>query len=306
MRQIKYFLKLLIPRIILEYRKAFLAKKTKKRGEIIRSHFLSLNKSNLNMETLQIVEYFEDNPFSVFPYTYTKKYKSSDIKVCDDVSCTMKYVIHKSHKLYFPGNFNCEEVRDYYNGILREQDEDSPHKYETPEYTVQKGDIIADIGSAEGMWALENAEKAERIYLFECDNNWIQALKKTFEPWKEKTIIVNKYVSNITKGNDITLDDFLNNNRINFIKADIEGAEIKLLKGAQKTLTNQKGIKLLLCTYHRQNDEADIKEFLKKHNSSVETSKGYMIYIFDENLDFPYVRRGLIRAKTTANHHDRF
>jgi len=51
-------------------------------------------------------------------------------------------------------------------------------------------------------------------------------------PWKEKVVIVNKFISNTTEDNHITLDDFLAGNKIDFIKADIEGAERKLLKGA--------------------------------------------------------------------------
>jgi 16S rRNA A1518/A1519 N6-dimethyltransferase RsmA/KsgA/DIM1 with predicted DNA glycosylase/AP lyase activity len=35
-----------------------------------------------------------------------------------------------------------------------------------------------------------------RIYMFEYDKEWIAALETTFEPYKDKVEIINKYVSN--------------------------------------------------------------------------------------------------------------
>ena len=40
---------------------------------------------------------------------------------------------------------------------------------------------------------LENyVDVASKIYLFECDPVWIEALEKTFEPYKDKVVIVPK------------------------------------------------------------------------------------------------------------------
>lgn len=133
----------------------------------------------------------------------------------------MKYVIHEKKRLYFPKDWEIENIRSYYNNLCIEQDKDSPHRYETDRFVVQEGDVIADVGAAEGIWALHNAEKAEKIYLFECDKKWIATLQKTFEPWKEKYVIIDKYVSNTNDDKNVTLDSFLRKKRINFIKADI-------------------------------------------------------------------------------------
>jgi hypothetical protein len=209
----------------------------------------------------------------------------------------MKYVFHYGKKMYFPKTWNDDSICDYYNGLLIEQDINSPHRYETPDFCVKDGDVIADIGAAEGIWALTYAEKAAKIYLFECEAQWIKALEKTFEPWKEKVVMINKYISNVTDENKITLDEFLCGRSINFIKADIEGAEIQLLEGAKDVLTKQNNLKLLLCAYHRKNDDVLLKQYLEKYGFQTEYSNGYMLFIPDPDLDEPYIRRGLIRAK---------
>jgi hypothetical protein len=93
---------------------------------------------------------------------------------------------------------------------------------------------------------LTYAEQAKKIYLFECNPEWLQALQKTFEPWKDKIAIINKYVSDISDGINITLDDCFENETINFVKADIEGYELKLLDGGIKTLSREKDIKHII------------------------------------------------------------
>jgi hypothetical protein len=226
----------------------------------IRKYFLNLNHNEQDTEISEIINYFESNAFSVFPYDFTKKYNPDDINVFIDKSCNMKYILHDNKRMYFPRKWNLVSIRNYYNGLCIEQDKDSPHRYETPDYIVKQGDIIADIGAAEGIWALTYADKADKIYLFECDPGWIKALRKTFKPWRNKVFIINKYVTNISGGKDrISLDDYIQDGRINFIKADIEGAEIQLLEGAKKVLLAQDDLKLLLCAYHRKNDEILLK-----------------------------------------------
>jgi hypothetical protein len=271
-------------------------------NEKIKTYFASLNREEQDAEVLEVIRYFEKNPITVFPYDFTRNYNPEEINVFLDQSCHMKYVLHDNKRLYFPKYWSYASVRNIYDYFIRiEQDENSPHRYETPDYVVKKGDVIADVGASEGIWALTYAEQAGKIYLFECNPMWVEALKKTFEPWKDKVFIINKYVSNVSTGVNITLDDFIQDGKINFIKADIEGAEIQLLEGAKKTLAAQEDVKLLLCAYHRQNDAVVLKEYLENENFSTEYSKGYMVFLFDNELDVPYIRRGLIRAKKRNN-----
>jgi hypothetical protein len=264
----------------------------------IKRYFLDLDKSKQDKELVRIIEHLEAGfPLSVFPYPFPYQYDPGDIETFYDASCNMKYVLHCGKRMYFPETWNYEAIRGYHNSLLIEQDPESPHRYETPDFRVKDGDAIADIGAAEGIWALTYAEKAAKIYLFECEAQWISALEKTFEPWKEKVAIVNKYISNVTDKNNVTLDDFLCGRPINVIKADIEGAEMQLLEGAENVLTNQNDLKLLLCTYHRKDDDARFKTHLEKRGFQTEYSNGYMLlFMYDPDLDEPYTRRGLIRA----------
>ncbi|MDR0305576.1 MAG: FkbM family methyltransferase [Chitinispirillales bacterium] len=263
-------------------------------GTKIRNYFLQLNKQEEFEEIKNIVEFFEKNPFSVYPYNFIYKYDCPYVFRDDD--CKMYYVMHYNKKLYMPAEWDKEQTADYYRWLCIEQDIDSPHKYETENYKVKKGDVIADIGTAEGLWALENVEKASKVYLFECEKIWIQALQKTFEPYKEKVEIVNKFVSNVTAKSKITIDDFFKTSKINFIKADIEGAERELLLGARNTLQCQNDMKILLCTYHKENDEVVFKEILEEYGFTTEYSKGYMLFWSDKKLKKPYLRKGLVRG----------
>jgi len=275
-----------------EYRKKFY-----ERGERIRHYFLSLNPNKQELEIRKIIEYFKENNFSVFPYDFTQKYRVLKVKSFYDKVCGMHYVLHNGKRMYFPKSWTAQQGKNYYKMLCMEQDENSPHRYETVDFSPKNGDVIVDVGAAEGIWALTYAEVAKKIYLFECDPGWEQALQKTFEPYKEKTIMVNKYVSDKSDGENITLDDYFDNETINFIKADIEGYELKLLKGMANILTKEKDIKLLLCAYHNQKDEEELKIGLEKFGFYAECSKGYMLFAEDENLEPPYLRRGLVRAR---------
>jgi len=263
----------------------------------IRNYFLQLDKQSQPEEIKEIIDFFHKNLFSIFPYEFIHKYELP--KVLYDNDCKMHYILHKSKKLYMPSVWSENECANYYKGLCIEQDVDSPHRYEVENYMVKEGDVIADIGAAEGIWALENAEKASKIYLFECEGKWIEALQKTFEPYNEKVEIINKFISNVTEKNEVTFDNFFNGHKINFVKADIEGTEREFLQGAKNILQNQNDIKLLICTYHKENDEIALKEMLEKYDFSTEYSKGYMLFLYSygKELKEPYIRRGLIRAK---------
>jgi len=299
-KTLKQIIKWCIPYGLVECRRQYINRKIAKaeyyRGvkeERIRNYFLSLKQSEQEQEVQDIIEYFKENPFSVYPYAFANKYEGNAFY---DKSCGMHYVIHKKKKLYLPKDMTKELAYEYYRGLCIEQDENSPHRYETEGFIVKEGDVIADVGAAEGIWALTYAELAKKIYLFECDSRWLQALQKTFEPWKEKIVIVDKYVSDINYKQNVTLDGFFGRNRIDFIKADIEGTEIKLLEGSKNLLSANSNLKLLLCAYHKKNDAAEIKAILEKNGFKTEFSKRYMLFIYDTKLEEPYIRRGLVRA----------
>jgi precorrin-6B methylase 2 len=252
--------------------------------------------NNQTIERKEIIDFLKNNSFSIFPYNFIKKYNYKDVIVHTDNDCDMKYVLQDNKRLYFKKSWKDKKIKKYYNSLLMEQDIDSPHRYEYSDFRVQKGDIVVDVGAAEGNFALSIVEEAERIYLFEVDESWSDALKMTFAPWKEKVVVVNKYVSDISDSNCVRLDDFLEGKQINFLKADVEGAELSILKGAKIILSTQKSIKIAICTYHKQNDVEDLNQMLVNYDFHTEFSKGYMIFIYDKTIAPPYLRKGLIRA----------
>ena len=62
--------------------------------------------------------------------------------------------------------------------------------------------------------------------------------------------------------NTLTLDEFYNE-KISFIKMDIEGYELRALKGARKTIVDFKP-KLAICLYHKALDIFEITSFIKQ------------------------------------------
>jgi len=69
-----------------------------------------------------------------------------------------------------------------------------------------------------------------------------------------------------------TIDNIVQDEKVDFIKLDVEGAEFSALKGAQKTIQKYKPI-LAICIYHRARDWYLISEFI------LSLEKGYKIYL---------------------------
>jgi hypothetical protein len=247
-------------------------------------------------EVMKIIKYLRYNPLAIFPYKFTKKYNKRNINVFYDNTCSMHYVLHDNKKLYFRRDWDKAYIQECYNGLLLEQDINSPHRYEFGDFQVKSGDIVVDIGAAEGNFALSVIEKVKKIYLFEVEKEWIEVLNKTFLPWKEKVCIINKFVTSYSDENCDKLDGFFLDTKIDFLKIDIEGAEIDALLGAKEILSQKTDIKIAICTYHKQSHAQEIKKICENSGFSTKFSCGYMIFYHDILLAPPYLRRGLIRA----------
>jgi hypothetical protein len=225
-----------------------------------------------------------------YPGNFELSYKNRDIPILKDEDCGLIYVMHNGKRLYCLRESSEEEFRNYYRGLITEQDEDSPHRY-VNSYQDLSGKVLLDIGSAEGIFALDTIEYVDYAYLFECEEQWIEALEKTFEQWKDKITIIRKYIGEKTGDGWITIDDFLQEHRESnlFIKMDIEGAEMKALKGAIQTMRTAKDLDMAVCTYHNKKDADEISRFFAGENFEYALSKGYLFMNF-------HMRRGVIRA----------
>ena len=158
--------------------------------------------------------------------------------------------------------------------------------------TVEKDDVIIDAGAWIGDFSAYASIKGAVVYAFEPSKNTFIYLEKTKE--------INSNIHAINKGlgdkpgfeylsidlensgkNSInhenenseeieltTLDKFVKDNKINkvdFIKADIEGFERNMIIGAKETL-KRFGPKLAICTYHLPDDRDTIKRLILEAN----------------------------------------
>jgi len=263
----------------------------------ILEYYFSLPRNEVNEEQREVLKYLENNPLTIFPYPFSDNYSPDKIEVHHDTSSGMHFVIQDGRKLFFRRNWGKKRIRRAFADLSREQDHDSPHRYLSDDFTLGENDILADIGAAEGNFSLSLIEKVKKIYLVEYDREWINALKHTFEPWKEKVVIIEKYVSGRDDEKHISLNTLLKNYPdITFLKIDVDGSEKQLLDGASLVLSSGVSLKIALCTYHRNDDEKDFTYILREKGFIVKPSGGYMIHFYDKKMKAPYLRRGLIRA----------
>ena len=216
------------------------------------------------------------------------QYENVSIEIFIDQENKMPFIIHHNKRLYFPLKYK-DNIENIYKTLLIEQDEKSAHRY-VDSYTIFNGKIMLDIGAAEGILALEVIDYVDYLYIFECEHDWINALKATFSPWENKVEVIEKFVSDIDDENNITLDSFFRDKNIDniFIKMDIEGAEYKALQGASFVLSNAKNLDFSICLYHHEDDYIVIPEYLEKYGYKCVTTKGYLL------IDW-WLRKGVIR-----------
>ncbi len=263
----------------------------------ILEYFASLPENEVNDEQREVLRYLDNNPVKIFPYSFYDNYSPEKIEVMFDPQTGMRYVLQEGKRLYFKKRWGEKRIKRAYSDLLREQDINSPHRYLTESFTVGNDDVIADIGAAEGNFSLSVIEKIRKVYIFEYDNEWIEALKATFAPWAEKVEIINKYISDSDDGSHIRFDTFYKNKKdITFLKIDVDGAEAIVLNSCSEVFKTPEPFKIALCTYHKNNDEKDFTLLLRNHGFSITPSKGYMIHYYDKKMNAPWLRRGLIRA----------
>lgn len=171
--------------------------------------------------------------------------------------------------------------------------------YELGDVKVTSDDVVFDLGANHGVFSVYAASRGAEVYAFEPTPE----LKKTIERQSELnngaillapyavSDVCGKtqfYISNSTSVNglaehdqylsdevvsaitvdQITIDEFVKQNkipRVDFIKADIEGAERLMLRGAQETL-RKFAPKLALCTYHLPDDKEVMTDLILKAN----------------------------------------
>lgn len=254
-------------------------------------------KDSVSDQEREVLEFLRHNSCHTYPYEFTKKYSSRNIKVNRDGPSGMKYVMSDGKKLFMKSGWRDSAIRRGLKNLLLEQDPLSPHRYLTDTFDVSPDDVVADIGCADGNFGLMVIDRIKHLYLFEVDPLWIDALQKTFEPWRDKVTIVNKMVSDRNDEQNISIDEFVREHPITFIKGDLEGYEEIVLSGASALLSSDTPLKVVITTYHTQDHGQTLHDTLVGAGFRCRYSHGYMILKNQGNLKPPYLRRGLLYAE---------
>lgn len=157
------------------------------------------------------------------------------------------------------------------------------------------GSVVLDCGANFGTFSAYAASKYCRCYAFEPTPELWPLLHEYAELYPGKIIPVesalsdqdgtaifhvssyscgaNSLLNRVQSRNEIevstiTIDSFVEQNQletVDFIKADIEGAERMMLAGAQKTLAKY-APRLSICTYHFPDDKMVLTELILKAN----------------------------------------
>ena len=186
------------------------------------------------------------------------------------------------------------------------------NQYSYKDCKVEKGDFVIDAGGCWGDTSLIFSSivgSKGKIFTFEFFDDNLNILKENFSHNKNlseniilteqplynksnKILYLNHACADITtltenKNNShryktICIDDFVEKNKvekIDFIKMDIEGCELKALQGATNTLKKYKP-KLAIAAYHKYEDYYEIPKFLNELNA------GYKFYFANYTLGF--------------------
>lgn len=247
-------------------------------------------------EVAGIIEYIgRERKVDLISYDFVREYQTLPVMVYLDDGSGMRYVPYKGRRMFFPRGWDEEKIRGYYRSVVMEQDARSPHCYSHESCGVRKGDIVVDAGAAEGIFALEHIDRVDKLYLIEADQAWIEALEQTFREDRDKVRIIYGFLDSYDEGQHVSIDMLLKGEELNYIKMDIEGAEISALMGASKTLESSRNLRCAICSYHRREDEQHIRSILEGHGFTVGTSKGYMCpdWTMEAWLDAE-LRRGIV------------
>lgn len=168
--------------------------------------------------------------------------------------------------------------------------------YEFNNVTLCAGDIVLDLGSNSGVFSALAASRGCLSYAFEPTLEMRNVIEEHSKMNGGKINVIPMAVSdkdgevtfNIAEDDDgsntistrlgkvkeqrtvkcISIDSFVKQQklqRVDFIKADIEGAERKMIEGAKKTLMMY-APKLAICTYHYKDDPEVLEKMIKAAN----------------------------------------
>jgi hypothetical protein len=267
------------------------------RRKAVLDFYKNIPGKELAPEIREGLKYLRWNKYTPFPYYWAKKYENILPDVLIDEGNKHLFVMYEGKRMYFPSGFSKSAVTWSVRAARREQDPLSPHLYLTGDFQPDPDSVIIDAGVAEGNFALSVVERAKRLYLIECDPGWMEALRLTFEPWKGKVVLVEKFMSDSPGETTTSIDHLLEDGEQGpvFIKLDIEGFEQKAIHGMDKLLKSGRPVKMDVCTYHHPGDFTEIKALLEDRGFTCSPTEGSVLFF--HKGEEPSFRKVLIRAQ---------
>ena len=211
--------------------------------------------------------------------TIASKYIDKVSRIKNEYEVTFK---NFEGTLFWPSTFSIDRIDQI---VAETFDKNDWHYYQKKHTEIEQGEILLDVGTAEGLMPLTVIDKCQHIYMIEPSVAFCNTLQNTFKAQADKTTIFNYAVGNedgmisfdensldgtISKERNVNLSTipiykidtiFNQNQKITYLKADIEGFEQEMLKGAAETIKRNKP-KIAITTYHTQNDPNEIINFI--------------------------------------------
>lgn len=153
-------------------------------------------------------------------------------------------------------------------------------------FEPKKNEVYIDAGTFDGKTVLDfndwTKENYKKIYAFEPINAMCEVISKQIKEnciknievknnavWNQKETILFKEDGPGSQVNEngkievkgISIDDVAENEKVTFIKMDIEGSELKALEGAKRTIVKHQP-RLAICIYHRPLDVIEIASYI--------------------------------------------
>lgn len=179
-------------------------------------------------------------------------------------------------------------------------------------FVPRENEIFVDGGAYHGETVLDFCKWCstyKKIYSFEADKQNFEGLQKNLinykinnielynmALWDKKEILNFKYSENTNGTGSLinedggecvkacSLDEILNGEPVTFIKMDIEGAELRALQGAAKTIKNYLP-RLAICIYHKPEDILEIPLYILELDPRYQFKiRHYSTYAFDTIL----------------------
>jgi len=182
-------------------------------------------------------------------------------------------------------------------------------------FSVEEGDVVLDVGAADGAFTTIAARKAGLVISIEPEPNFVTVLNNKFTGLSN-VVIINKaafnqkrvlpfypngYASSLISGSHCCIEvqaDTLDNivrelgiQRVDFVKMDIEGSEVEALLGAESVLRMAR--KVVVAAYHHNRADINptypwVEAFL--HGKGFHTKVGWAGFV--DGMGLVYAWRG--------------